>query len=321
MSQYQDDNEFEDWGPSKSQLKRDAEALQKMGEEIVSLSHSELEKIPLDEELAEAVELGRKLKPKKDESFRRHLQFIGRLMRSRDIEPIAEALSIIKNRHSTVNARLHRLEQLQQQPLSADDRAAQVRALAAWLCEQLGTEPARPLVLADDLPRCRQQVLQAIEDRFYGEIRRMERMVLLEVLDTAWKDHLLAMDHLRSGIGLVGYAQKDVKVEYKREGMRTFESMWDRIGQQTTDLVLRMRQLDEGFVSSTWAGSQARHDEAAPASQIARQQQAAMQQGAADRKPEPIRNRDDRVGRNDPCPCGSGKKFKQCCMRKQRDVA
>ena len=57
MSQYQDDNEWEDWGPSKSQLKRDAEALQKMGEEIVSLSHSELEKIPLDEELAEAVEL------------------------------------------------------------------------------------------------------------------------------------------------------------------------------------------------------------------------------------------------------------------------
>ena len=55
MSQYQDDNEWEDWGPSKSQLKRDAEALQKMGEEIVSLSHSELEKIPLDEELAEAV--------------------------------------------------------------------------------------------------------------------------------------------------------------------------------------------------------------------------------------------------------------------------
>ena len=79
MSQYQDDNELEDWGPSKSQLKRDAEALQKLGAEIVSLSHSELEKIPLDEELADAVELGRKLKPNKDESFRRHLQFIGRL--------------------------------------------------------------------------------------------------------------------------------------------------------------------------------------------------------------------------------------------------
>jgi preprotein translocase subunit SecA len=216
---------------------------------------------------------------------------------------------------------LQRLERLEHNELTAEQRAAQVRELAAWLSAQLGVDPSRPLTLADDLPRCRQQVLEAIEDRFYGEIRRMERMVLLEVLDTAWKDHLLAMDHLRSGIGLVGYAQKDVKVEYKREGMRTFESMWDRIGQQTTDLVLRMRQLDEGFVGSTWAGSQARHDEAPPASEIARQQQAAMQQGATDRKLEPIRNRDDRVGRNDPCPCGSGKKFKQCCMRKQRDVA
>ena len=123
MSQYQDDNELDDWGPSKSQLKRDAEALQKMGEEIVSLSHSELEKIPLDEELAEAVELGRKLKPKKDESFRRHLQFIGRLMRSRDVGPIEEALSIIKMRHSTVNARLHRLEQWRERLITEGDSA------------------------------------------------------------------------------------------------------------------------------------------------------------------------------------------------------
>ncbi|WP_167386689.1 ribosome biogenesis factor YjgA [Aeromonas cavernicola] len=123
MSHYQDDNEFEDWGPSKSQLKRDAEALQKMGEEIVSLSQSELDKIPLDEELAEAVELGRKLKPKKDESFRRHLQFIGRLMRSRDIAPIEEALSIIKNRHATVNARLHRLEQWRERLINDGDSA------------------------------------------------------------------------------------------------------------------------------------------------------------------------------------------------------
>jgi preprotein translocase subunit SecA len=216
---------------------------------------------------------------------------------------------------------LQRLDALQHAQLSTEQRAAKVRELAAWLGAQLGADPAQVPALPDDPQQCRQRVLQMVEDHFYGEIRRMERMVLLEVLDTAWKDHLLAMDHLRSGIGLVGYAQKDVKVEYKREGMRTFESMWDRIGQQTTDLVFRMQQLDEGFVSSTWAGSQARHDEAAPASDIARQQQAAMQQGASDRKLEPIRNRDDRVGRNDPCPCGSGKKFKQCCMRKQRDVA
>jgi ribosome-associated protein len=123
MSQYKDDNELEDWGPSKSQLKRDAEALQKMGAAIVALSHSELEKIPLDEELADAVALGRKLNPKMDESFRRHLQFIGRLMRSRDLEPIDEALTIINNRHSTVNARLHRLEQWRERLITEGDSA------------------------------------------------------------------------------------------------------------------------------------------------------------------------------------------------------
>ena len=141
MSQYQDDNEWEDWGPSKSQLKRDAEALQKMGEEIVSLSHSELEKIPLDEELAEAVELGRKLKPKKDESFRRHLQFIGRLMRSRDVEPIVEALSIIKNRHSTVNARLHRLEQWRERLINEGDSA--LNELMSQFHERAGNRRAK----------------------------------------------------------------------------------------------------------------------------------------------------------------------------------
>ena len=80
----------------------------------------------------------------------------------------------------------------------------------------------------------------------------MERALLLQLLDTAWKDHLLAMDHLRSSVGLRGYAQVDPKVEYKREGMRIFEQMWESIGERVTDLVFRMEQLDEGFVGSTW---------------------------------------------------------------------
>ena len=66
----------------------------------------------------------------------------------------------------------------------------------------------------------------AVEDRFRPEMRRMERTLLLQILDTAWKDHLLAMDHLRHSVGLRGYAQVDPKVEYKREGMRIYEQMW-----------------------------------------------------------------------------------------------
>jgi preprotein translocase subunit SecA len=139
---------------------------------------------------------------------------------------------------------------------------------------------------------------------------------LLQILDSAWKEHLLAMDHLRSSVGLRGYAQIDPKVEYKREGMVLFDNMWASVGNYVTDLIFKMEQLDEGFVGSTWVESQAIKEEATPASEIERQQQAAIAGTEADKKLEPIRNLGPKVGRNDPCPCGSGKKYKQCCMRK-----
>ena len=140
---------------------------------------------------------------------------------------------------------------------------------------------------------------------------------MLEILDTAWKDHLLAMDHLRSAVGLRGWAQIDPKVEYKREGMRTFEVMWTSIGERVTDLIFRMEQLDENFVGSTWKQATAVHEEAPSTSEIARQQQQAIDSSeGGDKKIEPIRNRNPKVGRNDPCPCGSGKKYKNCHMRK-----
>ena len=141
-------------------------------------------------------------------------------------------------------------------------------------------------------------------------------MLLLQILDTGWKEHLLAMDHLRSSVGLRGYAQVDPKVEYKREGMAMVERMWDSVGGYVTDLVFKMEQLDEKFVKSTFNETNAIHEEAP--SEIATQQRAAIQSsgGGEGAKLEPIRNRGERIGRNAPCPCGSGKKFKQCCMHK-----
>jgi preprotein translocase subunit SecA len=160
------------------------------------------------------------------------------------------------------------------------------------------------------------RVSQAVEDHFRPEMRRMERALLLQILDSAWKEHLLAMDHLRSSVGLRGYAQVDPKVEYKREGMSLFESMWVSVGNYVTDLIFKMEQLDEGFVGSTWVESEAIKEDAPAASEIARQQQAAIAGTEADKKLEPFRNRAEKIGRNDPCPCGSGKKYKQCCMKK-----
>ncbi len=162
----------------------------------------------------------------------------------------------------------------------------------------------------------RRRISRAVEDRYRPEMRRMERALIVQILDTAWKEHLLAMDHLKQSVGLRGYAQVDPKVEYKREGMRIFEQMWASVGDYVTNLIFKMEQLDERFVGSTWADATAVHEEVQPTSEIALQQQSAIEGSGGDVKLEPIRNRERRVGRNDPCPCGSGKKHKQCCLRK-----
>ena len=170
-----------------------------------------------------------------------------------------------------------------------------------------------------------EQTLEAIvEDHYHPEFRRMERMVLLEIVDSAWKDHLLAMDYLRSAVGQRGMAQLDPKVEYKREGMRMFEGLWVSIGERVTDLVFRMEQMNEDFVSNTLVETSARHDDAnvpqqqAPQSDIGQEQSDAIDNsGGARQTIETIRNREEKTGRNDPCPCGSGKKYKSCCLRKR----
>lgn len=195
-----------------------------------------------------------------------------------------------------------------------------LQGLSHWLHENLGYEMSVDEIGRLDRDELAIKVLGAVEDRYRPEIRRMERQLLLQIVDSAWKDHLLAMDHLRSAVGLAGYAQMDPKVEYKREGMRLFENMWTMLGQRVTDLIFRMEQLDEGFVGSTWVETSARHDEARSASQLVNEQQRGIE-NSQDVKVETIRNRSDRVGRNDPCPCGSGRKYKQCCMRKNTPAA
>jgi preprotein translocase subunit SecA len=188
--------------------------------------------------------------------------------------------------------------------------------LTTWLKQTCEAEISSDELAKLDRDSAWRRVSQLVEDHFRPEMRRMERALLLQILDSAWKEHLLAMDHLRSSVGLRGYAQVDPKVEYKREGMALFEQMWVSVRNYVTDLIFKMEQLDEGFVGSTWVETAAIKEEARPASEIERQQQAAIAGTEADKKLEPIRNLAPKVGRNDPCPCGSGKKYKQCCMRK-----
>ena len=185
--------------------------------------------------------------------------------------------------------------------------------LTTWLRESCHCDLTQEELSKLDHEEARRRVSQLVEDRYRPEMRRLERTLLLQILDQAWKEHLLTMDHLRSSVGLRGYAQIDPKVEYKREGMRLFETMWKSVGNYVTDLVFKMEQLDENFVGSTWVEPKAIKEEIKPsAPMMSEQQQAALDGSEAATKLEPIRNMDEKVPRNAPCPCGSGKKYKNC---------
>ena len=120
-----DDNEEEMIYVSKSEIKRDAEALKKLGVELVQLSKNELSKIPLDEDMIYAIELAQKIKK---EGYRRQIQYIGKLLRNRDIDPISQALDKLKNRHNQQNAILHKLEKLRDDLIDTGD----AEPIIAW---------------------------------------------------------------------------------------------------------------------------------------------------------------------------------------------
>ena len=128
----------------------------------------------------------------------------------------------------------------------------------------------------------------------------MERSLLLSQLDSSWKNHLYTMDHLRSTVGLRSFAQEDPKTVYKREGMKEFDGMWDGVRDKVTDSVFRMED-EEGVQGIGLVYRAAVHESAAPHTAPA-SLQATTNSSQSDKKVEPIRNRGDRVGRNDPCP-------------------
>ncbi len=192
----------------------------------------------------------------------------------------------------------------------------QINSLASWLNEKFEYELPEKKFRDLDREALETSLSSVVADFYHPEMRRMERMVLLDVVDNAWKDHLLAMDYLRSAVGQRGMAQLDPKVEYKREGMRLFEGLWRSIGERVTDLIYRMEHLNPDFISNTFVSTKAEHQEF-NASEMAQEQQDAIDASGGRQVSQPIRNRGRKVGRNDPCPCGSGKKYKQCCIKKK----
>ncbi|MFP3983788.1 MAG: preprotein translocase subunit SecA [Desulfurivibrionaceae bacterium] len=149
--------------------------------------------------------------------------------------------------------------------------------------------------------------LYKAKEREFGpeNMRKIEHYILLQMVDTHWKDHLLNMDHLKEGIGLRGYGQKNPLDEYKKEGYNMFMAMIERVKEQTVTTLLRVQLAREEEAPELEREQRDLHREAR------------MTRGEKDEtedQQQPVR-KGEKVGRNSPCPCGSGKKYKKCCGR------
>ncbi|MFG5078252.1 preprotein translocase subunit SecA [Vibrio cholerae] len=140
-------------------------------------------------------------------------------------------------------------------------------------------------------------------------MRNFEKSVMLQTLDTLWKEHLAAMDHLRQGIHLRGYAQKNPKQEYKRESFELFEDLLESLKSDVITVLSKVRVQQQEEVERMEAQRRAQAEEAARHAQA---QHASTDDAEQDESNQPMVRDERKVGRNEPCPCGSGKKYKQC---------
>jgi preprotein translocase subunit SecA len=153
-------------------------------------------------------------------------------------------------------------------------------------------------------------------------LRTFEKQMLLRVLDDLWKEHLATMDHLRQGIHLRGYAQKNPKQEYKREAFNLFEEMLESVKRDTIRILshVQVRREDPAEEEARMRRQaqemaqrmQFKHDEVAPVGAADETEEPEGQSTPATAPAAPVTREGPKVGRNDPCPCGSGKKYKQC---------
>jgi preprotein translocase subunit SecA len=169
----------------------------------------------------------------------------------------------------------------------------------------------------------RDVLVEKLRQLLRRELTDLEQFVLIQIFDQSWKDHLYAMDLLKSSIGLHAFAERDPRVLYKKEGSRYFQEMMAGIRDKVTDLIFRARVVGQVQARSAYRVTAAVHEGQAGygvaeavqgevAAPGGADQQAAAQQ-AAEARVQTITRNAPRVGRNDPCPCGSGKKYKKCC--------
>jgi len=152
-----------------------------------------------------------------------------------------------------------------------------------------------------------------------AELAQLERTVLLQIFDGAWKEHLYQMDQARESIGFRSFSQLDPRIEYKREGARLFDEMFEHVQDRVTDLVFKAKmqvqipqQQQEAQQQKQQSSPKQEQQKQMPAKPNPAEQSIRAASQAANQKGLGTMT----VGRNEPCPCGSGKKYKKCCGKK-----
>ncbi len=221
----------------------------------------------------------------------------------RDIKPRTLHQQLLELSREFNDGRLEQEIEKQTGKLDANELCdwANERFDANLTAEQLG-----------DKDGCRDNLLNIGREFLRSELSDLEKYVLIQVYDSTWKDHLFTMDHLKGSIHFRAFAEKDPKVEYKREGFRLFNEMLETIEERVTDVIFKVHLEAGAKARSVWHVSQTAHDEVGQFA-MAEQQRAAAQAPQGERMVKQIKLDQPKVGRNESCPCGSGKKYKKCC--------
>ncbi len=194
--------------------------------------------------------------------------------------------------------------------------------VTSWARRKFGVEIEAQSLRETGSPDAAQQI---VRDATKSEIERVKeqigeedfhrtlRFLLLRAFDDKWKEHLRELEGLRSAIGLRGYGQKDPKMEYRNEASQMFQEMQQAIAESVTDNLLKVHISEsvDDALAGIWNPESTSHDEATAYESEAD----SAPIGSTPERIEPIRRAGPKVGRNDPCPCGSGKKYKKCCGR------
>jgi preprotein translocase subunit SecA len=212
-----------------------------------------------------------------------------------------------------------------------------IKELDEWLRSMYGIDVLNMDYESKKPQQIKQIIYERLEDIYNrkeqnigsDKMRKLEKIILLQTVDSKWKDHLYVMDDLKQGISLRAYGQKDPLVEYKNEAFQIFSAMIDNIKEEVTEFIFKIKQVEEEKKKSIFGivPHQLQHSQLGQFSQgpPQQQEQSRQQPGKEPKiktsrqpqssKPKPYKREKPKIGRNDPCPCGSGKKYKNCCGR------